>query len=591
VKDLNLKPKSNYFELIGDYFKIEKLLTDSYSDFLIVTDVNDNAIGYLVPFSHNDLNDISKINLLTEWRNTNVNVFPTRFSASYESTYNWLKNLVLLNPNRILFWVINCNNEIIGHLGVLKKQGDIIEYELDNVIRGNNASPGLMSRSIIRLEEWIESEFSSEFFFLKVLESNSHAINFYKKIGYEIKERIPLKVESSTDLVKLIPGEPEVDAFLIMSKNIVMSRIKVDKILTAGPTISTLEISFVNDAVRNGWNSKHSDFINLFESSFAEYVGSKYAMTTSSCTGALHIALLALGVTEGDEVIVPEVTWVATASAVRYVGATPVFAEIDPKTWTISLDSIKKLVSNKTKVIIPVHLYGYAANIIEINNFAKSLNIYVIEDAAPAIGTKIENKFVGTIGDIGCFSFQGAKMLVTGEGGMFVTNDESLYKKAKKIQDHGRKPGTFWIEELGYKYKMSNIQAALGYAQLLRVENQIFRKRRINNWYREGLKIVPGITFQEELHKTKSICWMTSIKLENSVKIDRDELIHKLSKFGIDSRPVFPAISQYSFWNSNTDPQPHALEIGNRSINLPSGVNISKSTLDFVISKLIEIIK
>ncbi len=581
---------SNLFESISENFKKPKLITELHSTYLNVLDNNLDIIGYLIPFSQLDFNDSSKISKLTKWRNDNVNVYPTRFLATPESTSIWLQKFVIENPNRLLFWIIDLNENLVGHLGITKnKEGDF-EYELDNVIRGSLTSPGIMAMSIKRLEQWVESEFSAEFLNLKVMESNIHAIEFYKKLGYESVGRIGLREETQEKITKLIPGEPEVDAFLLMAKNIVKSRPKQEKILTAGPTISTLEISFVNDAVRNGWNNNHSDYINKFENDFAKFVNSKFAMATSSCTGALHISLLALGIKEGDEVIVPEVTWVATASAVRYVGATPIFAEIDPFTWTISLQSIKDLVTEKTKAIIPVHLYGYAANVVEISDFAKSKGIFVVEDAAPAIGTKIGNNFAGAIGDIGCYSFQGAKMLVTGEGGMLVTNNEDLYRKAKKIQDHGRKPGTFWIEELGYKYKMSNIQAALGLAQLYRADNQIFRKRRINSWYKDGLKDITGISFQEELVGTESICWMSSIKIGNSISISRDEVINKLLEKGIDSRPVFPAISQYPFWKVKNSPKPIAKEIGDRGINLPSGVNLSNNSIDHVISSLREIL-
>ena len=175
-------------------------------------------------------------------------------------------------------------------------------------------------------------------------------------------------------------------------------------------------------------------------------------------------------------------------------------------------------------------------------------NLFVIEDAAPAIGTEIDGKRAGTFGNFGCFSFQGAKLLVTGEGGMLVTDEQELYKLAKKNQDHGRKPGTFWIDELGHKYKMNNITAALGLAQIERVENQIFRKRRINSWYTENLSDIPDITFQCESPGTSSICWMTSFILNEGSQKSRDELINSLKKDGIDSRPVFPAISQYPIW-------------------------------------------
>jgi perosamine synthetase len=334
----------------------------------------------------------------------------------------------------------------------------------------------------------------------------------------------------------------------------------------------------------------HSDYLARFEQSFAEFVGSKFAMATSSCTGALHLALLALGIGPGDEVLVPEITWVASASAVRYVGAKPVFVDVHPETWTIDPLAISKLVNTKTKAIIPVHLYGYAANMAMIQELAIRFGLFVVEDAAPAIGTLFGNKPVGTLGHFGCFSFQGAKLLVTGEGGMLVTDDEELFTKARKLQDHGRKPGTFWIEELGYKYKMNNITAAFGLAQLERAENQILRKRQINAWYREGLEDLDCLHFQEEAADTRSICWMTSFTLDIDSEVNRDQLIVELKNRGIDSRPVFPAISQYPIWEYSPEVQKVAKHIGDNGINLPSGVSLNWSTVNHVIKTIREIL-
>jgi perosamine synthetase len=379
-----------------------------------------------------------------------------------------------------------------------------------------------------------------------------------------------------------MPGNPSTDNFLTMTKSLLESRKIPAEILTAGPSISKLEVKYVRDAVSTGWNYRHSDYITRFENSFAEYVGAKYAMATSSCSGALHLALLALGIGPGDEVIVPDVTWVATASAVMYTGAKPIFADINVGDWTINLDSIKSLINNNTKAIMPVHLYGYGAAMAQIMEIARENNLYVVEDAAPAIGTEIDGKRAGTFGDFGCFSFQGAKLLVTGEGGMLVTDNEELFKRAKKDQDHGRKPGTFWIDELGHKYKMNNITAALGLAQIERAENQIFRKRRINRWYTDNLSDIGSISFQSESPGARSICWMTSFTLNDDSLISRDELISSLKKDGIDSRPVFPAISQYPIWKYEANTQPNAKNIGATGINLPSGVLLSKLAIEKV---------
>jgi perosamine synthetase len=536
---------------------------------------------FLVPFTSVDIENENNLLLLKEWREANQFAYPTRFPVTLEGTQKWLENGVIENHARALFWITNSDFIKMGHIGLVSVS-EGMGIEVDNVLRGVKGHPGLMSAAMKTLELIVETEFSLEEISLRVLESNEHAVNFYKRLGYEVIVKTPLMEVREGETLSLKPGTPVVDNFLTMSKPLLESRSVPKEILTAGPSISTREISYVADAVSTGWNSHHSDYITRFENSFAEYVGAKYAMATSSCSGALHLALLALGIGPGDEVIVPDVTWVATASAVMYTGAKPIFADINTNDWTINLDSIRSLVNKKTKAIMPVHLYGYGAAMNQIMQIAHENNLFVVEDAAPAIGTEIDGKRAGTFGDFGCFSFQGAKLLVTGEGGMLVTDNEELFKRAKKDQDHGRKPGTFWIDELGHKYKMNNITAALGLAQIERAENQIFRKRRINAWYAEYLSGIDSISFQSESPGTSSICWMTSFILNDGSSISRDELIDSLKKDGIDSRPVFPAISQYPIWQYAPKIQSNAMRIGSSGINLPSGVLLSKSAIERV---------
>lgn len=512
---------------------------------------------FLVPFTSLDLTQENQHLLLKNWRESNQFAYPTRFPVTLEGTQKWLEKGVLHNESRVLFWITDSNFVRLGHIGLVYLP-ETAGFEVDNVLRGEAGHPGLMTEAMKCLENLVETELSLEEISLRVLESNAHAVAFYENLNYKIVIKTPLMEIREGDTLILKPGSPAVDTFLTMSKSLIESRNIPNEILTAGPSISTREINYVTDAVTSGWNSRHSDYIIRFEKSFAEYVGAKYAMATSSCTGALHLSLMALGVGPGDEVIVPDVTWVATASAVLYTGAKPVFADINSNDWTIDLDSIRSLINSRTKAIMPVHLYGYGAAMSQIMQIAHEFNLYVIEDAAPAIGTEINGKRAGTFGDFGCFSFQGAKLLVTGEGGMLVTDNEELFKRAKKDQDHGRKPGTFWIDELGHKYKMNNITAALGLAQIERAENQIFRKRRINSWYTENLSDVGSIAFQSETSGTSSICWMTSFTLSEDSPISRDELIYSLKQDGIDSRPVFPAISQYPIWQYEPEIQPNA---------------------------------
>ncbi len=546
----------------------------------------------LIPFGAIDLESESLSSVLAAWRKEHIYAYPTRSVISAKGTKKWLEKAVLENNQRMLFWIIDSSLQRLGHIGIVY---DIHNnrLEIDNVLRGvDGIVPGLMSAALHRVEQIVEEEFSVTEVFLRVLESNVRALDFYKKNNYSVIDIQELTWTGEVENKSLIPGQPKDDAFLTMQKRIQSNDGKVPElILTAGPSISPLEVSYVMDAVSHGWNSHHSDYLNRFENEFAEYVGAKHAMATSSCTGALHLSLLALGIGIGDEVLVPDITWVATASAVRYVGAKPVFVDIDKLSWTIDVDEAAKLITPSTKAIIPVHLYGYGAPMPEVMELAKTHNLHVVEDAAPAIGTKIASQFAGTFGDFGCYSFQGAKLLVTGEGGMLVTNNSDLFAKAKKIQDHGRRPGTFWIEELGHKYKMNNITAALGLGQIQRADNQILRKRRINEWYRESLSGLPGVSFQAESPDTHSICWMSSFTLDPERGVSRDQLIIELRKRGVDSRPVFPSISQYEIWGYEAVVPQNSKYIGDNGINLPSGVLLNQNSIEKIIFSIKEILK
>lgn len=362
-------------------------------------------------------------------------------------------------------------------------------------------------------------------------------------------------------------------------------------ILTAGPSISQREVAYAFDAAKYGWNKEWSKYLTRFEQEFAAFVGAKHAMSCSSGTGALTIALTALDIGPGDEVIVPDLTWVATANAVRYVGAMPIFADIELDSWNIDAKSAEALITPRTKAIIPVHMYGHPARMDGIMALARKRGLYVVEDAAPAIGAEWKGHRCGSFGDFAAFSFQGAKLLVTGEGGMLVCSNPQLYEKALKIWDQGRDlKKTFWIDSHGLKYKMANIQAAIGLGQLERCAELVAMKRRIFGWYAEGLQGVPGIHPNFEAAGAFSIYWMSSLRLEESAKVGRDQLAAELKKRNVDTRPVFPAISQYPIWGREVTPQPTALRVGRQAVNLPSGVCLRREQVDYVCGQIREIL-
>jgi perosamine synthetase len=552
-------------------------------------------IGFLVPVCEAHQNDFDLLQKLTDWRNANVGVYPSQFVASFESTKAWLKDRLLDVPDRMLFLVTNNQGHLVGHIGFNGCLNDDFLFEVDNVIRGETESgKGIFSHAMQALTEWARKTLNVGGFFLRVMDDNPHAIAFYARNGFVEEARIPLVKEESKSQIsyrEAKQGESKTKDFVRMSYQPTREPGKT-MILTAGPSISGREGVYAYDAALNGWNSNWSKYLTEFEKQFAKYVGAKYAMATSSCTGALQIALMSLDIGPGDEVIVPDETWVATANAVRYVGAIPVFADVELDTWNIDGKSVELLVTPRTKAVVAVHMYGHPARMNLILDVARKHGLKVVEDAAPAIGAEWQGNRCGSFGDFAAFSFQGAKLLVTGEGGMLVTSDDALYQKALKIWDQGRNPSrVFWIDADGVKFKMSNIQASIGLAQLERADELIEMKRRLFDWYQEGLADIPFITLNKEVEGARSIYWMSSLFLDEACPIDRDGLMKSLKSRNVDTRPVFPAISQYPIWPRQQTPQPTAMRIGQRAMNLPSGVCLTKDDVMYVAKQIRELIR
>ncbi len=569
----------NYFSFLKNTSQLDELFNKSIP--------LKNNLGYLIPVCKLHINDGELIKKFANWREKHSMSFPTQFKVTEEGTATWLEKGVLNVEDRILFLVVNPQGYPVGHLGFANCLNEARLMEVDNVVRGiENTSPGIMRAAMEKIIDWAEEYFAPEEIILRVFNDNLHAIEFYKDLGFVAGELIPLKKheENKNIIFKAIEKNeaPADKHFLVMHYSPIPINQAKTMISTAGPSISAREITYAADAARNGWNCKWNEYINRFEETFADYIGVKHALSTSSCTGALHIALAALGIGPGDEVIVPDITWVATANAVVYVGATPVFADVDVKSWCMDPSSFEKLITPRTKAVIPVHLYGHPAPIDQIVKIARKHKLYVIEDAAPAIGAEWKGQKVGTFGDFAAFSFQGAKLAVSGEGGILVTNNDELYAKAHAIWDQGREPGTFWIKQNGLKYKMSNVQAAIGLGQIERVDELIHAKRRVFAWYNEYLHDVPNIQLNLETEYAYSIYWMSSILLDNHAPISRDELSIALKARNIDSRPVFPAISQYPHWPQQQQAQPNALYIGKNALNLPSGARLKKNQVEYI---------
>lgn len=531
-------------------------------------------LGYrLLPVGDIHLGDDNLISDLLRWR---VNAgFRGDTQLSFSGTRDWLKKSVLRENERILFVVVDPIGTRLGHLGLWFRDADTLE--LDNVVKSPDCNvKGVMSHATMVLGRWVREFVGVRKISLRVDVENNHAIRFYKQIGFSENGKVPIGTELDRKKNEEANGHR-----LRMVADLDLWSEPQSRILTAGPSIGALETCLVGEAVRSGWNDHHSDFLNLFTDKFGEYLGSPYVIPTDSCTSALHLALWALDIGPGDEVIVPDVTWVATAAAVRYVGATPVFADIDVDTWCISPQSVREKITERTKVIIPVHLYGFVADLEELQKICEEHGLRMIQDAAPAIGAMVGTQSITKWGDAVCYSFQGAKLLVTGEGGALVTNDEALFSKARKISDSGRKAGTFWIEVLGKKMKMSNVTAALATAQLIGIERQVNRKKEIASWYREFLGGLVGLSFQREFPGSRAIHWMTSVNLSASGR-NREDLRDFLRDHRIDSRPVFSPISRYPIWGTVPPANENAILVGDNSVNLPSGVGMSQRDVEKV---------
>lgn len=552
--------------------------------------------GMLLPICRFHADDEALIRDLTQWRQSAAFAYPTRFPVTIDGTRSWLKDKLLDVEDRILFLVLDRHGYRIGHLGFANCLNDRCAMEVDNVVRGvAGAALGIMAEAMRTIVIWAHNNFWPDEIFLRVLSDNPRAIVFYERLGYRTTETHPLRRHLQGEVVSFKALEPSDSAlpdasFLRMVTKPDDTAVGKTTILTAGPSISAREIAYANDATRYGWNNQWAKYLKSFEKSFADYIGVKYAMATSSCTGALHIALKALGIGPGDEVIVPDITWVASANAVLYVGATPVFADVERGSWCLDPRSFESLITSKTKAVIPVHLYGHPANMDEIMAIAHRHQIRVVEDAAPSIGAEFKGRRTGSFGEFAAFSFQGAKLAVTGEGGMLLTNDQQLYETAYSIWDQGRKPGTFWIQSNGLKYKMANVVAAIGLAQLERNDGMVEAKRRIFEWYSKDLSAARHVSLNQEMPWARSIYWMTSIVIEETSPISRDELIRELKKRNIDTRPVFPAISQYPIWPRAQPPQPVAKWLGDHAINLPSGVCLTRAEVAYITRNIRELL-
>ena len=355
------------------------------------------------------------------------------------------------------------------------------------------------------------------------------------------------------------------------------------------PALLGNELKYVTDAVSTGWISSAGKYVNAFEESFASYCECKHGVAVCNGTIALHLALVSLGIGKGDEVIIPTFTMIASAFAVCYTGAVPVFVDADPLTWNIDVTKIEEKITSRTKAIMPVHIFGQMCNMDAIVALAKKHNLYILEDAAEAHGAEYKGKKAGSFSDIASFSFFANKNITTGEGGMLVTNSEDFYNKCRYYKNvcfplDGNRNYTH--EDIGYNYRMSNVIAAIGLAQVEKADE--YKQMRITNnqRYRKYLSETPGIRFQQTEPECLSVCWMNGIVIDAGYGKTRDQLIAYLKENGVDTRLFFNGMhNQPSLINYGCDCKkeyPVSDYLTKHGFYLPSGSNLSEETIRFI---------
>jgi perosamine synthetase len=371
----------------------------------------------------------------------------------------------------------------------------------------------------------------------------------------------------------------------------------VKRIPVAGPSITDLEVRYVAEAARSDWYEGAGAFNKRFEKAFAEYVGVAHAISLPSCTSGLHLSLAALGIGPGDEVIVPDLTWIASAAPITYVGAEPVFADVDPVSWCLSPEAFEAAITPRTKAVIPVDLYGNMVDFDALLPVARRHGIWIVEDSAEAMGSRLGAGVAGSFGDTGVFSFHGSKTMTTGEGGMVVTDDAEIYARMMVLRDHGRNPGdvAFFNSEVAYKYKMSGVQAALGLAQLERIEELVAKKRIIFRLYQKRLGHIDGFALNPERDGERNSFWMSTLVWSEDFGLHKDKVMLALAERGIDSRPFFHPLSSLPAYAKARDcdrartANRQAYRIGANGINLPCAQILTEQDVDRVCDAVLEV--
>lgn len=405
--------------------------------------------------------------------------------------------------------------------------------------------------------------------------------NFVYALETENPQDITKKFDYRIRIIPIVNGEMQLVDYAEYDENVHIS--------LAQPQLNGNEYKYLMDAFFSTWISSTGKYITQFEENFSNYCGVRYGIATSNGTTALHLALVALGIGAGDEVIVPDITFAATINAVIYTGATPVIVDVEEDSWCISPAEIEKAITSKTKAIIPVHIYGQPCNMGEICEIASRNNIYIVEDCAEAHGAEWKNKKVGSFGVVSCFSFFGNKVVTTGEGGMCVTNSKELNDKMRILRDHGMsKEKKYYHEVIGFNYRMTNLQAAIGTAQVERIDEILEWRIKLEEQYRQVLSKIPGVRLQRnDLLDRKKIAWLMSILVDAE---KRDKLLEVLKDNGIDVRAFFIPLSEMDIYKKYARNCHISKKISKMGLNLPTTFEIREKEVTKIASLIASVV-
>ena len=537
------------------------------------------------PLSHQDVGEIyiNNLNDKTYMKHMNLqNDIHTK-----DSVYEYIGSSDISELEKLYGIFTKGNNTHIGNIRL--SEWNKVHKRLDStgmLIFKEYSGKGFGYKSLKLLIEYVFKNFDIIRIGSWIYEYNKSSLKIFKKVGFNI--------EGFEKYYQISNGGPlhRYTLAIYNDNNYEYSSHKNNNIPSAGPSITDADVQMVNEAVRIGWHENRNTHYDQFIGRFKDYIGMKYCLPTSHCTSAIHLAMLALGIKENDEVIVPDVTWVASVAPICYVGAKPVFVDIDKKDWCISPKSFEAAITDKTKAVVVVDLYGNMPQMDEILLIAKNNNIKIIEDAAEGLGAEYNGKKAGTFGHISVFSFNATKIMISGQGGMLVTNEKKYYDKCKLFSHHGINTEIegkyFWSYEIGYNYNWTNIQAALALSQFQRINELVTKRRQIFNWYQERLTDIDGIRLNHEKENTKSTYWVVTAILDKKYQLEKEQIMEKLKNHNIDSRPFFYPISsmppyiKYSQGKVMDKINPISYGISPYGISFPSAATITESDVEYI---------